>query len=277
MQCCEDHKTELFALKCVGTNVWPDYCKDGPPGPSPGPTPPPAPPGIVNDTDCFMRSLFVEYAAAVNPNVDGVKAQAMIDALAGDPLIGAGCNIRKPAWTVLRANAESSGAARRAAAATTAAYRGENADAKATVQFFVDAANGNDLHNAGTEAAPFKTVQRGVNAVRAASGRGSSAGGTVTLRAGVYRFTSALMLTPADNGLVIETHAADTGLAWLSGAAPLANVTWKPVNVTHGANIWSADLSATGIAEVESLRWQGRRLCTQLPATPLNAVYLVPV
>jgi hypothetical protein len=50
-------------------------------------------------------------------------------------------------------------------------------------------------------------------------------------------------------------------LAWLSGAAPLVGgITWKPVNTSRGANIWSADLSVTNFTDVQALRWNGRRL-----------------
>lgn len=40
-----------------------------------------------------MRSLFVSYAATVNPIVDAVKRRAMAEALEGDPMMGAGCRV----------------------------------------------------------------------------------------------------------------------------------------------------------------------------------------
>lgn len=43
MACCETHKAQLFAIGCVGPNVWPNYCAGKVPGP-PAPPAPPAPP-----------------------------------------------------------------------------------------------------------------------------------------------------------------------------------------------------------------------------------------
>ena len=202
--------------------------------------PAPDPAQLLNATDCAMRSLFVEYAAHVNPNVDEAMAREIIDALAGDPKMGRGCVIEPPQLSP------------QPGAPTAPLPRGG-------VQFFADAVEGDDSA-AGSEQTPFKTVHRAVQAVRAASpGR---QGGTVTLRAGVFHLMAPLLLTEADSGLTIETHEADgSSLAWLSGAAPLgAGVNWKAVNTTGGANVWAADLSATTITSVPSLRWQGRRL-----------------
>jgi hypothetical protein len=44
---------------------------------------PPDPTALKNETDCAMRSLFVAFAASVNPNINTRMATEMIDALAG--------------------------------------------------------------------------------------------------------------------------------------------------------------------------------------------------
>ena len=197
------------------------------------PPPPPDFSKLENDTDCLMRSLFVAYAARVNPNVIGERAQEMADALSGDPLMGAGCRVEP-------------GAAGSATAATAATPT-------AGPRVYADAVKGSDAA-AGTEAAPFQTVERAVDAIRA-----GKVGGSVALRAGVFRMNRTLELSAADSGLTIETNAGDSQ-AWLSGGAPLTEVTWKPVNTSTGANIWSADLSGTGFTAVPAMRWAGQRL-----------------
>ena len=84
------------------------------------------------------------------------------------------------------------------------------------VEYFADSVRGDD-GAAGTEASPFRTVHRAVEAVRA---RGQ--GGVVTLSAGVFHMANTLMLSAADGGLVIRTNPkVAPALAWLSGAAPL--------------------------------------------------------
>lgn len=40
MACCEVHKAQLYAIGCIGPNVWPNYCAGKAPGPSPPPLPP---------------------------------------------------------------------------------------------------------------------------------------------------------------------------------------------------------------------------------------------
>lgn len=61
--------------------------------PDPLPPPPPSPTpfnptALKNETDCRMRSLLVAYAAGINSNIDQRMAVEMIDALAGDPMMG---------------------------------------------------------------------------------------------------------------------------------------------------------------------------------------------
>ena len=211
-----------------------------PPGPAPGPK------MLQTQTDCLMRSVIVEYAHSINPNIGAPEVAAMIDALQGDPMMGSGCVVVAPPERDEKKQ-------RRAARARTPSADG--------VQFFADAVHGDDS-NPGTLAAPFKTVAKAVAAVRAA---GKGAGGTATLRAGVFHMAATLELSAADSGLTIETHAPDApAIAYLSGAQPLTGVAWTRVPSSaggSGANVWSANLSAShpGAASVSGLRWNGRR------------------
>ena len=57
--------------------------------------PPPDTKQFQNETDCLMRSFFVEYAAAVNPIAAQPQHVAeMIAALSGDPMMGDGCVVK---------------------------------------------------------------------------------------------------------------------------------------------------------------------------------------
>ena len=200
-------------------------------------------PPIVNATDCLMRSFFIERALEVNPRLTDAQVSAMVDALGGgDPLMGAGCMVRAPA---ARPPVPTAPALTAAAAGTTTTV-------------FADAAHGSDASGDGSLGAPFQSVGRAIAAVRAVGG----GGGVVNLRGGGTFFLPAtLTLTPADSGLSIQTYPADAELAWMSGSVPLTNLAWAPVNVSDGANVWRADLSAVpGLDNVTSLRLGGARL-----------------
>ena len=72
------------------------------------------------------------------------------------------------------------------------------------LQFFADAVKGDDSA-AGTEAAPFKTVRRGVEAVRDARKNTSTATAAVlTLRAGSFHLPQTLALVEST---MLDLHA----------------------------------------------------------------------
>jgi hypothetical protein len=204
-----------------------------------------APLPIINQTDCALRSFFLERALQVNPGLTAAQLAAMADALAGDPAMGSGCRVTAPA-----ARAPPPPLAAAPAPAPPAGP-----------EFFADALHGSDASGSGSLATPFQSVARALAAVRSAAPGG---GGTITLRGGgTFHLPATLRLTPADSGLTLQTYAADAQLAWLSGAAPLAGLAWRTVNVSGGANVWAADLSAAlppGVAEVAALRLGGARL-----------------
>ena len=228
------------------------------PGPGPGPRPPPGPPSAAAGYDCGMRSYFVERAVQVNVNIDAARARLIVDALAGDPSLPAGCVVKAPSLSPTKKG--------RAASVATE-------DVATGVVVFADANNGSDSAGDGTIAKPYKSAERALEAVRASRNGSSSGGGgggggggstaTINLRAGVYFLASPLALTAADSGLTVQTYPGDDATAWLSGSTPLARVVWKrssAPNAPRGANVWAADLSnVRGLPSdgVRSLRVEG--------------------
>ena len=191
---------------------------------------------LRNATDCLLRSYALERALEVNPGLTASQLGAMADALAGDPMMGAGCMVRLPAVAAARA------------APPPPPARGAT--------FFVDAAKGSDASE-GSLAAPFLTVARALAATRAAGG-----GGAINLRGGgTFYLPATLSLSAGDSGLSLQTYAPDAEPAWLSGAVPLVGLTWVAVNTSGAANIWRADLSSlAAVGNVTSLRLAGARL-----------------
>lgn len=117
---------------------------------------------------------------------------------------------------------------------------------------YVDAERGSDVTGTGTQANPFATVGKGVAAAAA------KPGGTVILRNGTYYLHETVQIPPTAHGLTIEGMAGEA--AWVSGGTKLDPIVWKPHNLTHGMNIWSADLSHFGLDSVPGLRVNGRRV-----------------
>jgi hypothetical protein len=106
--------------------------------------------------------------------------------------------------------------------------------------FYVDAVNGSDT-NAGTQANPFRTVQRGVDATRAGrpAGQGSAC---VVLRGGVHFLSASVRLSSADSGLIVTGYEGEE--AWVSGGVPLGPLAWSAVDTSNGKNVWVADIDA---------------------------------
>ena len=114
---------------------------------------------------------------------------------------------------------------------------------------------GDDAAGDGSAGAPFATPARALRASRAAPPGGRN---TILLRGGTYFLPETLVLTAQDSGLTLQGAPGEE--AWLSGALPLANVTWRAVDVAPPHNIWAADLSALGVASAPGLRLGGERL-----------------
>ncbi len=157
--------------------------------------------------DCGARNLAVEFAASSNPDISAFHLQEIADALNGSPEKTPGCNVTVPP-SLLKS---------RGAIPRFRSYPLPTAGAT----FYVDYVRGSDSA-AGTQAAPFKTVQKGLDATRAGGG-----GGTLVLRAGTHYCSAALTLTGADSGLTIQSFPGEE--AWLSRGVPLAGVSWSQV------------------------------------------------
>lgn len=112
---------------------------------------------LVNATDCEMRTLIVEYAISVNTNINADKARVMIAALEGDPKMGTGCRINS-SWAELHSLKSQS-------KNITSKVRHQN---RPSFTVYADSIHGNDSAT-GTENAPFKTIQRAIEAVRSAN------------------------------------------------------------------------------------------------------------
>ena len=196
--------------------------------------------------ECYLRQLAVEYAARVQPFRPLATFSQLADALAaGDQSHGADCDVHG----ALRFAPESAARAPRLLARPPAPRRVADG---ATI--FVSP-GGSDSSGDGSEDAPFASPARALQASRAAPSGGPN---TIILRQGVYFVPTALVLTPQDSGLTIQSMPGEE--AWLSGAQPLVNVSWRAVNITPPSNLWAASLAGLGVASAPGLRINGERL-----------------
>lgn len=106
--------------------------------------------------------------------------------------------------------------------------------------FFVDAKHGSDT-SAGSQAAPFKSIDRALRATR-----GSGVLNIVLRGGGVFYLSAPLVLGAFDSGLVISAFPGEAPV--VSGGAALEGLDWVSVgpssNSQVSATVWSADLSA---------------------------------
>ena len=193
----------------------------GPPGPPPGP---PAPaPSDPNSFDCKVRLLAMEYAAHVldGANISAVQASLGFEGGCVPPasLVALGSGRLVETLSPLPA-----------AAAT----------------LFVDGSKGSDS-NAGTLAAPFKTLQKAQAT--------ATAGTTVYLRAGTFHLSSTWRLGPESSGVTWAAYQNEKVL--ISGGVDLSGLKWRPSPTTHGA--FETTLPATMASVPTTLFVNGRR------------------
>ena len=93
----------------------------------------------------------------------------------------------------------------------------------------------------GSEAAPFRTLARGVSATRGARPPGGGAA-AITLRAGVHTLAATITLDARDSGLTIAAFPGEA--AWVSGGAVLRDLPWVALNTSGGANVYSAAIAS---------------------------------
>jgi hypothetical protein len=121
------------------------------------------------------------------------------------------------------------------------------------------ATNGSDS-NAGTLAAPFLTLEKARNTIRALARPLPAGGVTVWLRGGTFYRTNSLMLTNAnDSGtatapVVWRSYSNETAV--ISGGTSIPAAGWVPLNSSqtnrvapgvNPTNIWELDLASAGI------------------------------
>ena len=207
--------------------------------------------------DCAMRNLSYSYALHLMPS-----RSPLIDVF--DALrLSIDCNISRPAPNPLPSwpfytSPNLSGVGGAAAVLRT--------HAPSAGAFYVDSDTGIDT-NAGTEAAPFKTIPRALLATRS-SGNGNG-NGQIILREGTYILSEPAILGPTDNGLIMSAFPGEAPL--ISGGIPLNDLLWTkvgpapPLPNTSGENnatIWSTSLASVQKISLPfgSLFLDGRRM-----------------
>lgn len=211
--------------------------------------------GPTQSYDCGLRRLALEYAQQLQPFRGAAELQLVADALNGSPQYGEyNCGVLAAALPARPA--------RLAQSASASALRDllEAAPAAGAATFYLDAAAGNDAA-AGTLAAPFRSVERGVAACRAAA---AADGCTVFFRAGTYELAGPVLLSAADCGLALRAFPGDAQ-PWISGGAALGSLAWTPVAGARAANTWRASLAGAALPvtrageAIQGLRFGGRR------------------
>jgi hypothetical protein len=212
--------------------------------------------GPTQSYDCSMRATALEYAMAIQPFRTAQDFQDVADALNGSPQFGTyNCGVSPstvqfPAYRLPYSSPLPPG--------KPMPWKDPSAplppsDAS-TATFYIDPVGGSDS-NPGTQASPFLTIQKGVDASRATG----STGNTLVLRAGTFYLPAPVLLGTTDSGLTFTSYPGED--VWISGGIPLPSLTWTPfrVNSSTGANIWQASLAGSGITSIPGLRYGGRR------------------
>lgn len=114
--------------------------------------------------------------------------------------------------------------------------------------------------NPGTEKEPFCTVQKGVEACRAANWLIAGGNCSLQLFGGTHRLAKTIELGPDDSGLVISSYTSETAV--ISGSAGLATewVKYQPESLpTLGKQIWVANMDTHFEGDVKTLLVDGVR------------------
>ena len=179
--------------------------------------------------DCKMRDLAMSFARKVQPFLTTAKFQEIADALNGAQE-SQHCNV---------------------SVKFDRHYQPQTSLRVTDSMFYVDSSKGDDS-NPGTEASPFKTISKAVDASRS-SGQAS----TIVLRRGTFYLQETLMLGSQDSGLVIQNYPNEE--VWISGGKVITPI-WEPYKVDpNGKNIYKAELASQGIDSMLGLRINTKR------------------
>ena len=158
--------------------------------------------------DCPLREIGLRYAESLQPFRPREAFEQIADALNG-AIEARNCSV-KPA-------ARASGARVMWAPLPQAG--------KAV---YVDAERGSDKTGTGSEAAPFQTIPKALQAVRAfrsARALGAQEAASIVLRKGTFYLSEPVQVTAADSFVSIRAFPGES--VSVSGSAPLKGIEWK--------------------------------------------------
>ncbi len=167
-------------------------------------TPGGRPAGVSAEYDCSWRELAVPYALKIQPSLSQAQQKQLHDALqlstlCAKPFVPVATPPAPPVAQLL--------------ASTAMGGRPE---------LFVDASKGSDS-NTGTQALPFRTIEKALEASRMLK-HGIADAPVISLRAGTFFLNQTLRLSAADSGLTIAAYQHETAV--ISGGVPLTELKW---------------------------------------------------
>ena len=168
-------------------------------------TPGGRPAGVSAEYDCSWRELAVPYALKIQPSLTQAQQKQLHDALQLSTLCA------KPFVPV--ATPPPAPPVAELLASTAMAGRPE---------LFVDASKGSDS-NTGTQAQPFRTIAKALEASRLRK-HGIADAPVISLRAGTFFLNQTLKLSAADSGVTIAAYQNETAV--ISGGIPLTELKW---------------------------------------------------
>lgn len=170
---------------------------------------------VRDQFDCNMRNYAVEYAQSIQPFRTSQVFMDIANALDGSPEKASGCNV---SFTPALASYNPS----RFPFLTAS----PKAPSSGGATFYVSL-TGSDSTGDGSQATPFASISRALQATRATPGTD-----TIVLRGGVYTSQATIVLLPIDSGLTITNFPGEE--VWLSGGTPLpTGNAWKAYNVSN--------------------------------------------
>jgi hypothetical protein len=172
--------------------------------------------------DCPLRQIGLDYAASLQPWRSAAAFQEVADALNG-AIEAANCSVKPKAQL-----GAGSDASRVAWAPLPRAGSG-------VVSVFADSTKGSDTSGDGSEAKPFRTIQRALKAVSSARARLQQARGgdastrapfAIVLREGTFYLGSTIQLDSRFSFVSFQAYPGEE--VSISGATPIQDVKWEP-------------------------------------------------